>query len=312
LEKFLMKKTLIALAAVAAVASTSAFAQSTVTLSGTAGFEMGRSNAANNDFEVRNPDDGQNTLAFAGSEDLGGGLKAGFYAQARFGNNDGATIGGSGTDPLMQNIYTSLSGSFGSVQVGRFLVGTLSGYDTFAGYGASPREEYGYVGFVGDRNNNTIQYTSPKFGGASLTVATTMNNTNTDREYQYLAINYGAGPLSVRFISERNMVTANGSDMGLGVSYDMKVAKLLLAHSTQDKGNAKATSIGVHVPMGKATLKASFRDGNESTTVLARTNRVVAVGVNYDLSKRTGLYFDLGSAQDAGQTAMRMGVTHSF
>jgi predicted porin len=311
LEKFLMKKTLIALAAVAAVASTSAFAQSTVTLTGNVGTEYGRSVPAGDKAKMRNPDDAQNNLVFAGSEVLGGGLKASFFSEMRFSNIDGTTIGSVSPNGLMQNTYIALSGGFGSVMAGRWQTGSLSGFDAFGGYGADPRGDFGYSSSLGVRQNN-VGYTTPKMAGFSANLTTGITGT-TGSEYQYIALNYSMGPIGARLATERNSAAAGVAttrDSGLGLSYDFGVAKAMLAYSKYGTTN-KTTSVGVHVPMGNATFKASYRSGDSATN--KTYSDVIAVGVDYNLSKRTGLYFDIGSNDVSGtQTAYRAGIKHSF
>jgi len=94
----MMKKTLVA---VAAVAATAAYAQSTVTLSGRGQMEYstfaatGSVNPAN-DYGVRSRlADTGSRITFAVNEDLGGGLKAGVYCETGI-NMDNATANGQG------------------------------------------------------------------------------------------------------------------------------------------------------------------------------------------------------------------------
>jgi predicted porin len=79
-----MKKTLIALAA---MATTTAFAQSTVTLSGNvkAGLAQTKySGAATGNGSATGLADGSSRFILSGSEDLGGGLRANFQVDTRF------------------------------------------------------------------------------------------------------------------------------------------------------------------------------------------------------------------------------------
>jgi predicted porin len=80
LEKFAMKKTLIALAAVAATSA--AFAQSTVTMFGIvdAAVSVAKGDAADKTSMINS---GYNSSRFGvrGTEDLGGGLKASFHLE---------------------------------------------------------------------------------------------------------------------------------------------------------------------------------------------------------------------------------------
>ena len=115
-----MKKSLIALAAFAA---TTAFAQSSVTLSGiikggiAANSYSGSATATNNGSNT-SVSDGSSRFILSGTEDLGGGLKANFSIDTRFraDENGGAPTGGLvGTG----NAFVGLSGGFGAVQLGK-------------------------------------------------------------------------------------------------------------------------------------------------------------------------------------------------
>ena len=301
-----MKKTLIALATLA-VAGT-AFAQS-VTLSGAIGPEYSRSTAANNQATLANGDAGATNFALTATEDLGGGLKVTAYMQQRFNavsgaNANSALSSDAGLPRGLQNVYLGVSGGFGSVIAGRFLTGPSGAYDAFGQWGT--KGDYANAGVIGARNDNTVQYTTPSFNGFSATVATTVT-TGTNKEYTYARLSYSNGPLSVSYAAEKNQ-TAQGDKMqDIGASYDLGVAKVMVLNgkNTTAGVDTSNTSVGVRVPMGAATLKASFRSGD--------TDNGSAVGVDYALSKRTSLYADMGKVSTSGtQTAYRFGMKHSF
>ena len=87
-----MKKTLIALAA--AVAAGAAFAQSSVTLYGVADIGITDTNAPGTKLKLDSSSTMNNTNSrwgIRGTEDLGGGLKAGFNFEAQVSLDDGAT-----------------------------------------------------------------------------------------------------------------------------------------------------------------------------------------------------------------------------
>ena len=308
-----MKKTLIALAALAV--SGTAFAQSTVTLSGAVGAEFSRGTAAG-DAQLNNPDAGANNITVSGTEDLGGGLKANFYLQQRFDGVTGANGNSAlSTDPGLprglQNVFVGLSGGFGAVQIGRFLTAPSAGYDAFAQYG-NVTTDYANAGAVGARNDRTVQYSTPSFSGFSATVATTNDNANLGDEYQYIRATYAAGPLSVSIANQTsaNISTtasaAKGTDVG--VSYDFGMAKVMVlngkATAAVTGAETSNTTVGIRVPMGAVTIKAAVRSGDSANAS--------AVGVDYALSKRTGVFADFGNVDGAAQTAMRVGVKHSF
>ena len=130
-----MKKTLIALAALAA---TGAFAQSSVTISGN--IDLAFVNATTADGQkftgIQNGPTSTSKIIFSGVEDLGGGLKAIFRSNSTIAADRGNTFvrqvnpnlgtGASATAATNQglafgdrDLYIGLSGGFGEVRVGR-------------------------------------------------------------------------------------------------------------------------------------------------------------------------------------------------
>ena len=200
-----MKKSLIALAALAAVGSASA--QSSVTLYGVVDIGYGSHTTTTRDGtgQIRSSGvmDGANAgnrIGFRGTEDLGGGLKANFVVEQGISPTNGALFGVragsaghqiSGFSPL--GVITQVSGSAGaystatnrqsylglsSATVGTFNIGfqytvtyelaTLSGYNigSEGAPGADKAHLHGQYAF-GTQNArlNMIQYISPNFGG---------------------------------------------------------------------------------------------------------------------------------------------------
>jgi predicted porin len=184
LEFFNMKKSLIALAVLAA--SGASFAQSSVTLYGVADVWLGSSkvesnvNGVNSSLTTTRLDsNGVSTsrFGFKGSEDLGGGLKANFQLEQGI-NVDTGSQGHAGVAFDRQS-WVGLSGGFGEVQLGK----TWSPYDdvrstnndTFnANIAASFNTWVGYQ----DRLNNSIKYQSPNFGGFSGAVSYSLGEDN--------------------------------------------------------------------------------------------------------------------------------------
>jgi len=101
-----MKKTLIALAAVAA---TSAFAQSTVTIYGQADAALtSAKSGANSQTSIQGAGRGSNFVGFMGTEDLGGGWKANFKLEAGY-NLDNGTGAASNTNNQANGAFTTQS-----------------------------------------------------------------------------------------------------------------------------------------------------------------------------------------------------------
>jgi hypothetical protein len=116
-----MKKSLIALAALAAV--TAASAQSTVTVSGGLVLAVGTSkmDANNSKLEILRQ---TGNIAFKGTEDLGGGLKANFEVQTSIGADAGTSNTALPTTLGDRGLYINLTGGFGAVQAGKAATST--------------------------------------------------------------------------------------------------------------------------------------------------------------------------------------------
>jgi len=253
-----MKKSLIALAALAA---TSAFAQSTVTISGrmdalvryTAKVAPGAAN-----YSITE-DGGANTIRFAVVEDLGGGMRAVGDVGMRFGIIDGLTQS-AGARPLFQGeTRVGVAGGFGTIKIGRGLTavqGPLGLSEPFAGITAgaaryAPGFATDYAAGGEARIDQAVFYNSPNMGGINLglswsprklssTTATaspwTLTTTST-KTHLSLYANYAAGPLSVSAGYEQNRV---GDTMTpIWASYDAGVARIF-AHYNTIKGGTTA------------------------------------------------------------------------
>ena len=205
-----MKKSLIALAALAA---TSAFAQSSVTLYGRAeaGVDLAYRNA-NTTVTVTTPvvggvvgtavssnvtsstskpgfrvSDGANQglgssrFGMRGTEDLGGGLKANFVLEAGINIDDGSS-GNGGGNLFSRAAWVGLSGGFGEVRIGRQLLGSFGVHANGLVLGAASGlyETGATLAQGGVRFSNAIQYRSPDFGGISGTVSLSAPETNTN------------------------------------------------------------------------------------------------------------------------------------
>jgi predicted porin len=134
-----------------------------------------------------------------------------------------------------------------------------------------------------------------------------------------------------------NSKTESGLDW-LGASYDLGVARISVAHVMREGSNITAagvntkandmeiTGLGVSVPMGAMTLRASAYDGKNKLTVATDDNLDLSgyqVSVVYSLSKRTSAYALIGEhkiKRATGNTAGTarttsgsiIGLMHSF
>lgn len=337
-----MKKSLIALAALAVVGAASA--QSSVTLTGKLGvaYENGESaGAAPTQGHGIGVTDGN--ITFSATEDLGGGLKAGASMDIKSRGRGTSSVDG-------RDASLFLSGNFGTVTAGAIEVG--NGLVDLGGAGAPVIGMDGAQGLATSTttysinravlssamNMDVLKYTSPTFaGGFSASVALMdangaggLESTATTQDATLVGFGYEAGPLAVAFDYTnfgKNSATATNYDnrTRLSASYDLGVVKLGAGYefnkslATTDNGE-KQYLLGVSAPIGSAlTVGANYAHNTKDGAV---TVKGYELGANYALSKRTGVqvaYQNLSESDANGITAVagsatnfRVRVMHSF
>ncbi len=171
-----MQKKIIALA-IAGLVSGAAFAQSNVTLSGNIfmGYDSNKSTVTAGNGTVNRITDHSSNLNFAGSEDLGGGMKAVFVIDSRFGMEQTGGLWAGG------NSHVGLTGNWGAVRMGKQdlhyneLAGGLGAMrvrslQSLIGHGLM--SEVNGVGIAArTRSNNVVWYTSPTMSGFAAQLA---------------------------------------------------------------------------------------------------------------------------------------------
>jgi len=326
-----MKKSLIALAAVAAVGAASA--QSTVNLTGKLRFAYGATESAagvkGNGIGVT---DGDWNIGVV--EDLGGGLKAGANMALRLRGRDAATdslsgaaaTGPNGARPRDSSMY--LSGGFGTV-----LVGAVE-----AGNGLLPLVTAGGPVFIGldngaqlaaATNTDLLQYTSPAFAGFTVRAALLDNvggngaeTAATTQDANLVGLNYAAGPLSAAIdMTSYGVNSATGtladSRTRISANYDLGVARIGAGYQTAKitTGVKKnETAVGVSAPFGAFVVGAVY--ASSKTDGVAGKNTGYDLSAQYNLSKRTYVGIQAQSTKAAGATASatnrRIQLGHSF
>ncbi|MGV3653777.1 MAG: porin [Noviherbaspirillum sp.] len=343
-----MKKSILAFT-IAAISAGPALAQTNVTIYGVADAGISYADSgAPGDSGVLGVSSGQQSgsrLGFRGSEDLGGGLSAIFTLENGFSIDNGAL--GQGGRLFGRQAFVGLnSKSAGALKFGRQynpIRGALESVDPFA---------FGLAGNIsnvfdphGERADNTVNYSTPNFGGFSGQVAYSLGeavgSTSLGRQWG-LSAAYANGPLRVvaahhdRNLTTGTPVVADGDTRStmLGGAYDLKMVKLHAAFAW-NKGDAAtgASSIdsrdmmaGVSVPLGAGTVLASYMRKDNKLADDADAN-VWALGYTYSLSKRTNLYASyakvkndrlarvgLGGSAAAGNdpSLFNVGIRHRF
>jgi predicted porin len=300
-----MKKTLVALAALAA---TSAFAQSTVTVSGivtASAFANTKvttqavgAAAVDNKTPATSAFNGWTTsqISFAGVEDLGNGMKASFTI------NSGIADNGIGT----RDTFLGLEGGFGKLQAGKFIAASSMGFHGYSGaastangsiYGigavaAATNERFSPVGVANtatatatitggsfERNSNQLQYTSPSFNGLTLNANygknTTADNSNLNQEAsaktQGVGATYAQGPLSVGLgTNKRDSQTEGASATAIGAGVN---SKLNWVGASYDLGVAKLSA--THVKRTDTSTAATTGLATENANIKATSYGVL-------------------------------------
>ncbi len=325
-----MKKTLVALAALAVV-SASAFAQSSVTLYGRIDASIGSQKQSNVNGTAADLDAGVQVRSGAhtgsrwglrGSEDLGGGLRAIFQLEQGFNIDTGAP---SSTREFHRQAFVGLSGGFGTIEIGRQYDTIDQMYANYDAMGSSGFSANGALSTfcsatasaasaqttglgargLGDcvvRQDNAIQYTTPAMGGfgAKLMwapgedkgVASAGRATGGQVFYANGPIGVGAG-----YQSNKASGASTISNYMVGASYDFGVAKLYGAFEGGRNKNAAVNGkdngavIGVVAPLGAFTLLANYaRENNKTAGAKFADSTGLGLMGQYALSKRTYTY----------------------
>ena len=289
-----------------------ASAQSTVTLSGGVVFGVGGTKYGTTNSGLQTARSTGN-LAFSGTEDLGGGLKASFRVETSIGATGASQVGGTGATSLGdRGMFLTLAGGFGTVLVGTApsairanmgAVGNVTRLNPLYGLsGASAAQSAsGVVSaatatdatarvIYGDAYSQQIAYESPDLSGFRFTlgVAPVEGDTSTTGDTKSMGLNYAAGPLMVRFnvTDVKETVAVSGSfATGTGyklntltASYDLGVARVGVTHQTIDMASgtdpAAGTALTVHIPMGAGQFGLGY--GRKGASAATNTTRVGA------------------------------------
>ena len=312
-----MKKSLIALAVLAA--SGAAMAQSSVTLFGIvdATYAYGSGSVANKS-QLTNSGYNSSRLGFRGVEDLGGGMSASFHLEAGLNNDNGSGattstnnqgasgVTGGGGLTFNRRSTVSLNGGFGEVRLGRDYTPqfwNLTVFDPFGtnGVGTNQIQNSSLGGPTQVRASNSIGYFLPGnlggfYGQAQYYMGENLSNAANKKDGNGLAarVGYANGPINAALaFSETKFLAGNIKTWNLGGQYDLGMAKIL-ANYSEDKisggVDGKGFLIGGLVPVGAGEIRVAYSTYKVDTVGAdPRTNKI-ALGYVHNLSKRTSLY----------------------
>jgi len=344
-----MKKSLVALAVLAAAGAASA--QSSVTLFGIvdAGVSYvdtktdlaGGGSSKQKQYGLSNSGYNSSRIGFRGTEDLGGGLAAGFWLEAPLGNDSGNISSG---NFFNRRSTVSLSGGFGEIRLGRDFTPTFWNDTTFDPFGTNgvgtnvinvAHNTPGALDPNYTRSSNSVGYfLPPNLGGFYGQVMYGFDEQiKTDGAFQSqqgryaggrfgyangpldIAVAYGQNKAVDTIATETKVKTAN-----LGASYDLGVVKLFgelsqvrvetetFAGTTKPKINGWL--FGATAPVGPGLIRASVGQARYSFDGPGDDPRATkfALGYVHNLSKRTALYATVAHTSNKDGSALVSGT----
>jgi predicted porin len=327
-----MKKSLIALAVLAAAGTASA--QSSVTLFGVVDAALqhvSNSGGASGTRMVQ----GQNTrsnFGLRGTEDLGGGMAASFWLEADVAVDDGtggatntnnqSTGAAGGATGLVFNSRStvSLSGGWGELRLGRDYTPafrSISAFDPFGTRGSGTNQILNSTGLLANsqtsvRASNSIGYFLPSMGGVYGELkywlgenASTAANSK-DGRGAGIRVGYASGPFNVAAAYDRTKYLAGDyRESNIGGSWDFGMAKVMAVVERDKSGpvTGKGWEIGTIVPVGAGDFKASYARYRNDLTAADPTAKKIALGYVHNLSKRTAVYVTYARVSNSGGSA---------
>ena len=338
-----MKKTLIAIAAIAAMGAASAevtlygkldVGVSSNTKDGTTGqgAQIGSSNYEGSRIGVK------------GSSEIASGIKGIFQLEGGLGATDGSFSN------FGREAFLGLTGGFGTVSAGKIWTPYDSAFNDALEYnGFSAMGGAFYGGAHGDNGTdgsgaakNSIQYTTPTMSGLNAVIMYAPNAdataTTSATNYSGFGVNYANGPLSVNFASEKVLTKTHipAADAGLYTSAWILAAGYNLGVATVNVGFESAnadvssgvtqkdagSSIGLSVPVSKAvtaaigyatetTTQSGKSDGKTNSTgmqVVYAWNAATAIYAGYRVTDTTAV----DSTTSVKGTKFATGVRYNF
>ena len=282
-----MKKSLLALAAMTAFAGV-ASAQSSVTLFGIVDLAA-RSVKNGNAGSIKSlSTNGQvsSRLGVRGVEDLGGGMRAGFWIEGDLVGDTGNPAG----QTWQRRSTVSLIGSFGEVRLGRDynpVFNTAVSHDPFAYVGVATLGNLRSAVFanataaVAARNDNSISYFLPAMGGLYGQVMIAAGENVRGNKYTGARLGYAAGPLNFSGAFGKSDKTGAMVDdltaIIFGGSFNAGFATFHATYEQVDYSTTKRklASVGAVIPTGTGAVQGPVREGDELHADWPRLRRKV-------------------------------------
>ncbi|MBO9677214.1 porin [Paenacidovorax monticola] len=283
------------LALLAVLGSTTAMAQSSVTLYGRVNTTVERQKVG--DVSTTGLFNNSSRFGFKGVEDLGGGLKAGFQLESGFSSDTGA----SASTFFGRQSEVNLSGNFGMLRLGNFFPESyfatadyvsMHNHDT----GSSSDALYQDPVWFGGTNKalgtgNKVAYRTPSFGGLTVEGAVILKETVTGGKNGLdLAANYNAGPLALGAgyskIGGDNQFALRGF-YSLG---QFLVGGYYQRNDEDARGTRNNFRLAGAYLLGASEFHVNVGRANAWSKISNSAATQYTLAYNYNLSKRTKLY----------------------
>ena len=338
-----MKKSVLALAALGAFAG-GASAQSSVTMFGVVDLNVMSVDNGDRTYSMGTDGMASSRLGFRGVEDLGGGLKAGFWLEMGIAPDTGRNAGvwGNGTTSTGNELIfnrrstVSLSNQWGELRLGRDYTPQFWNWTVFDPFGTNgvgsalnlSLEAGNFAGSGGSygtlvRANNSVQYILPNgvFGpGLYGNLMVAAGEAALGNKMWGGRIGYAAGPFNVAAAYSDTDISpeANATNWNIGGSWDFgQFGKVSAFFSQIDISGAVAGVafadrgqdnwyIGYAIPFGQANFKISWGQADGTGASSARGGKQWALGADYNLSKRTALYATYSAINNDATSAFRV------
>ena len=293
------KMTRIALAALAVMGATTAMAQSSVTLYGRINTTVEQQKLGSNSATVMQNNSSRGGVR--GTEDLGGGLKAGFILESGFNSDTGAAA----STFFGRQSEVNLSGNFGMIRLGHFFPESYfasADYVSMHNHDTGPSSDALYfdpVWFGKVGTTNKVAYRTPNMSGfwaeGSVGMHEKVAGTANKNGYD-LAANYNTGPLALGAGYSNWNSNWQGSlraaytfgSFTVGGYYQRNHDANFFGGTAL--GNRNNFRLSAMYAMGASEFHANVGHANSWSNTSKTGATQWTLGYNYNLSKRTKVY----------------------
>ncbi len=312
-----------------------ATAQTSVALSGIVDLAVRHTqNSSGSLNSVASGGNSTSRINLRGTEDLGNGVKAGFWLESTV-LADTGVAGATSTTPANQlwdrAAYVSLASPLGELRLGRdytpgFRAIVASDPFAYVGVGsvantfnaaATPafNRAFGTVTTTFARSNNALQYLTPKnlggFYGIFMVAPSEKANAQGSFRHRAVRLGYAGGPLDISGTVAATRIEAANADFKSNVlagSYLIDKVKLTASVTRNSYLTSKQTNalLGAVVSVGAGDIKASYikvnqQGTNATTSIDANDANSLALGYVHNLSKRSVIYTTIARMSNKGQ-----------